>query len=199
MNEKTIRVGEPWPFGNEPSMDATGLSIDEGGLMFKLWCAPPLEWERRLLDGLCTHTGIYTPLHMPLFVFDDSKVVTMSDGTSLLNPDGLGEGVFVIRAPLCCPVENVKKWVQSNSKEVRFILLERGSQIVRRTRIVYVSEDYRERLAGAWLSLAHPMERNPLIPENQMLLNASALWEFHAQTQSFKWVREGLRSVGANP
>jgi hypothetical protein len=172
-------VGERYRDPSEEPPGDGGLLFIEGIPIYKIWYAPPLEVERVALAGTCTHIGLLSPAEfpggLPFFLF------RATTGEQLL-----------CRAPLLATQEQVERWASADSNGFLFVLIERGNQIIRQNTILGIPPDFRTTLAGAWLSVQHPIDMHsagPLLGKmtDQGIINAAAsLWAFNPATQEFE-------------
>ena len=161
----------------EPPVDSVGLFI-EGIPIYKIWYAAPVDVECSCLEGTCTHIGLVPPSEfpggMPAFLFRDTS------GHSLL-----------VRAPLTATQEQVQHWASADSNGFMFLLIERGSQIVRQIRIVGVAEDFRRELKNAWLSVQHPMDLEKVHGimagmNDQIVMSTATMWAYNPNTDFYE-------------
>ncbi len=160
----------------QPPGDVVGLFL-EAIPIFKLWFAAPIDVERACLKGICTHIGLVPPsiFHggLPVFHFKAKS----------------GKTLF-LRAPLGATQEQVKAWATADSNGFTFLLIERGPAIIRHIRTIGVPQDFRDRLAEAWLSVNHPVDMetcHQLLAKmnDQTLLNNAQRWTYQPSTGKF--------------
>jgi hypothetical protein len=174
----TYARNEPYPQPeDEPPGDSVGLFL-EGIPTFKIWLAPPVDLERDLLDSTCTHIGLVPPIiipgGMPVFLFEDKN-----------------HRQFIVRAHLTATQEQVESWVKTDSNGFIFVLIERGSRIIRQIRMLGVAQDFREELGKAWLSVSHPVDMRKAQAvlssmDGQAVINAAALWAYNSETDLYE-------------
>jgi hypothetical protein len=163
---------------DEPTADSISLSLDEGVPIYRLWLAPPVKVEHDCLKGPWTHFALLPtdqfPGGLPMFVFRNGK-------------DSL-----VVRAPVFATEEQVKTWASTDSNVVMFLLIERGSRVLRQIRTVGLPTELRQRLATEWRAVPHPVEPvrcQQLIASmnDEAALLAADVWEFKGET--FRQIR----------
>jgi hypothetical protein len=170
-------VNTRYPRPNEePSGDVVGLFL-EGVPIFKLWLAAPIKVELACLRGVCTHIGLVPPSifqgGLPVFHFKSAS----------------GQTLF-LRAPLGATQEQVKAWASADSNAFTFLLIERGPAVIRHIRTIGVPQDFRDRVAEAWLSVNHPLDVHKCHQllarmNDQTLLNNAQLWTYQPRTDRF--------------
>jgi hypothetical protein len=160
----------------QPPSDGVALVL-EGIPFFKLWLAAPLDVELACLKGVCTHIGLVPPsiFHggLPFFHFKSTS----------------GKTLFV-RAPLGATQEQVKAWASADANAFTFLLMEREPAMVRHIRTIGVPQDFRDRVAEAWLSINHPIDMqkcHQLLAKmnDQTLWNNAQRWTYQPGTDRF--------------
>jgi hypothetical protein len=161
----------------EPPIDSIGLFI-EAIPVFKIWYAPPVDFERDCLDSSCSHIGLLPPSlfpgGLPFFLFVNSERKT-----------------FMVRAPLAATQEQVNSWASADSNGFIFVLIERGTKIIRQIRTLGVPPNYRRALAKAWLSTTHPinMQKSQTLLANMTepdIFKAAAVWAYDSEEDNFE-------------
>jgi hypothetical protein len=165
----------------EPPMDAAALFM-ESIPIYKLWYAAPVDVERELLAGQCTHIGLLPPDRFP-------------DGMPLFFFGGASSHSLLVRAPLIATQEQVEGWAVNDSNMFMFVLIERGTQVIQRLRMIGVAQTFRRALAKAWLSVKHPVDMQELQSiltsmNDQSIIEAAALWTYNATTDQFEQQRK---------
>ena len=161
----------------EPPGDSLALFI-EGIPIFKIWYAEPVQLERALLDSTCTHLGLvppsFIPGGMPMFLFQDER-----------------QRQLLVRAPLIATQEQVEKWADGDSNAFMFLFIERGPKIIRQIRTLGVTEDFRDELANAWLSVQHPVDMRKVqgvlrSMDDQSVVSSATLWAYNPKTDLYE-------------
>ena len=147
-------------------------------LILWLCYSPPVDVEYACLEGICTHIGLVPsskfPGGLPIFLFKDK-----------------GGQQLLLRAPLGAMQEQVQAWVAADSNTFMFILIERGSAIIRQIRTMDVPQDFRQYLAKAWMSIKHPVDMrrcNSILAgmTDQDAVNSAVLWAYNPQIDNFE-------------
>lgn len=170
-------VNATYPHPDEaPPGDVVGLFL-EGVPIFKLWFAAPLDVELVCLRGICTHIGLVPPSiipgGLPVFHFKSSS----------------GKALF-LHAPLGATQEQVRAWASADSNTFAFLLIERGPAIMRHIRTIGVPQDFRDRVAQAWLSVNHPVDMQKCCQmlttmNDQTIWNNAQRWTYQPGTETF--------------
>jgi hypothetical protein len=159
-----------------PPGDAVGLFLEDVPI-FKIWFGAPLGVKLACLKGVCTHIGLVPPtvFHggLPVFRFESAS----------------GKTLF-LRAPLLATQEQVKAWASADSNMFTFLLIERVPAIIRHIRMIGVPQDFRDRLADAWLWVNHPVDMQKCHQSlaemsDQTLLANAQLWTYQPSTDTF--------------
>ncbi len=87
--------------------------------------------------------------------------------------------------------EQVERWANADSNGFMFLLIERGPKIIRQIRTLGVTEDFREELADAWLSVQHPVDMQKAQTiiagmNDQAVINAAVLWAYNPKTDLYE-------------
>jgi len=162
----------------EPPIDAVGLFI-EATPVFKIWFAPPLDFERECLAGRCSAIGFLPPQHVP-------------GGVPFARFEHPARGSMFVRAPISVDQEVFEKWAASDTNGFMLVLIERGSQIVRQIRHIGIPDDYRRKLVKAWSDFTHPFDLDEAVNamgkmSDQQIVDASDVWVYNADTDDFEF------------
>ncbi len=173
-----IQPGLPVSLSRRRTLADSLALLIEGIPIFKMWYAAPVEVERSLPDSTCTHIGLVPPSvvpgGMPMFLFQDEK-----------------RRQLLVRAPLVASQEQVERWAHADSNGFMFLLIERGPKIIRQIRTLGVTEDLREELKDAWLSVQHPIDMQKAQKilagiDEQSVVKAAALWAYNPTTDLYE-------------
>ena len=98
---------------------------------------------------------------------------------------------LLVRAPLIANQEQVEKWADGDSNAFMFLLIERGPKIIRQIRTLGVTEDFREELANAWLSVQHPVDMRKVQEvlssmDDQAVVSSAMLWAYNPKTDLYE-------------
>ncbi len=170
-------IGSKYPLPDPtPPVDSVALFI-EAIPVFKIWYAPPLDFEHDALAGTCTHIGLVPhkrfPGGIPLFLFRHNA-----------------GGQMLVRAPLIATDEQVQRWCKDDSNGFMFLLIEHPTRIIRQIRTLGVTPDFRHALADAWSSVKHPTDtaivQKVSSMADQAVVDAADLWAYNPDTDLFE-------------